>query len=92
MNEAESGVKIPGALIGRAEIGLRAAAVGDGAPANVGQNALHVFAVEAQNGRAVERHLVDEFGERRADGFDIGVVVEMFAVDIGHDREEWARA
>ena len=70
------------------QIGLRAGAVGDGAAADGGQDGLHVIVVQADDGRAVERNLVDELDEGGADGVERGVVVQVFAVDVGDDRED----
>ncbi len=51
---------------------------------------LDVFVVQAQNRRAVERHLLDEFEERCADLDDGRVMIQMFAVDVGDDGENRA--
>ena len=48
---------------------------------------LDVRLVEAEHGRAVERHLVHEGEEGRADRVEVGVVVEVLGVDGGDHRD-----
>ena len=44
---------------------------------------MHVGLVQAEDGRAVKRHFVDELDEDVLDVFERGVLVEVFAVDGG---------
>ena len=65
--------------------------VGDHALVDRGDHLLDVRLVEAQDRRAVERHLVDELRERRPDRVEVGVVVEVLGVhrgDHGDGRRE----
>ncbi len=68
---------------------MRALAVRDGAAFDLRQDLLYVLIVQAQESRAVKRDFVDELGKRFADFLDAGVMVEMLAIDVGDDRENW---
>src|ERR1035437_9431553 len=74
--------------IGGLDIGLRGGAVGDGAAADFGEQALHVGVVEADDGGAVDRHLVDELDEGGADGVERRVVIQMLAIHVGDDGDD----
>ena len=74
--------------IGGLDIGLRGGAVGDGAAADLGQQALHIGVVEADDHGAVERHLVDELDEGGADVVERRVVIQMLAIDVGDDGDD----
>ena len=80
---------MPAALVRDRQHRLRAGAVGDHAPTDAGQDPLDVLVVEAEDGCAVERDLIDELGEGGFDFIDpAGVVVEVLAVDVGDDGED----
>jgi hypothetical protein len=69
-------------------VGLGGGSIGDDAAPDVGQNALHVGVVQADDRGAVKRHLVDEFDEGGADGFDGRIVIDVFAIDVGDHRQD----
>ena len=68
------------------QVGLRAQSICNGAAIHGGEYLLDVFVVETEDRGAVERHFADEFGERAPDLAEAGIVVQMFAIDISHDR------
>ncbi len=68
-----------------------AAPVGDGAAVHGWKQLLHILVVQAQDRGAVERNFLDELEKRRANLDDGRIVVQMFAIDIGHDRENRAQ-
>ena len=76
--------------VGDLQGGLLAAPVGDDAAIHRGKKLLDVFVVQAQDGRAVERHLLDELEERGADLDDGWIVIQMFAVDVGDHGQDRA--
>ena len=78
---------VAGGACGDPQVGLRAGAVGDHAAIDARQNLLDVFVVQAQDRRAIERNRFDELDERPADLFEIRVVIQMLAVDVGDDRQ-----
>ena len=88
----DDGVEFAAALTGpdvdRADIGLRAEAVGDDAPlGQLGDHPLHDRMVDAQHGKAVERDVADKALEPCLQRGEIAVIVEMLGVDVGDDRD-----
>ena len=69
------------------EIGARLEPVGDHALLDLRNHLLDIGLVEAEHGRAVERHLVHEGEEGGADRVEVGVVVEVLGVHRRHDRD-----
>ncbi len=69
------------------EIGLVRGAVGDDRALHAGNDGLHVGLVKAEDRRAVERHAIDELDESVLNVLERGVLVEMLAVDGGHDGD-----
>ena len=71
-----------------AHIGLGGEAVGDDAPvAHARDDRLHLGMIDAQQGRAVERHVLDELDERVLDRVEAAIMIEMLGIDIGDDRD-----
>ena len=70
------------------DVGLGREAVGDEPPLELGDDALQVRVVEAEDDRAVERDLVGEADERLLDLLDVRIVVEVLGVDVGQDGDE----
>jgi len=64
--QAEDALEVRAGAIAHLHGGLRVRAIADGAALHFGQDALHVFVVQAEDGRSIERHLVDELDEGRA--------------------------
>src|ERR1700730_1008761 len=74
--------------VGDDEIGLTRSAVGDDRALHVWNNGLHVGLVNAQNRRAVKGHAIDELHEGILNIFERGILVQMLAVDGGHDSDD----
>ena len=77
-----------GAHIDAADVGLERKAVGHHAAiAYLADHRLHFGMVDAQDRRAVEGDVVDEFDEGVFHPVEIAVMVEMLGVDIGDHRD-----
>ena len=76
--------------IGDLQRGLLTAPVSDDAAIHQRKKLLDVFVVQAQDGRAVERHLLDELEERGANLDDGRIVIQMLAVDVGDHGQDRA--
>ena len=75
-----------------AHVGLRRKAVGDDPPVlHLGQQRLHLGMIEAQNAGAVERNVLDELDECRADAVEVAIMIEVFGVDVGDDADRPAQ-
>ena len=72
---------------GRAYIGVFVFAIGDHLAIDARQNRAYVFVVGADDRDAVERHARQERGERIAYRIDPVVVIEVFTIDVGDDRD-----
>ena len=70
------------------QVGLARRAIGDDRPLHVGNNGLHVRLIQAENRRAIKRHAIHELQKRALNVFQRGVLVEMFAINGGHDRHD----
>src|SRR5262249_44229532 len=73
------------------QVCLRRSAVGDDRALNVRDDGLNVGLVETKDGGAVERHTVDELGERILDVCERVILVEVLAIDgsdDGNDRSK----
>ena len=76
-----------------ANVGLRGETVGDDAAiANAGHDALHFGVIQAQEGGAVEGHVLDELDEGALDRVEIAIVIEMLGIDVGDHRERTVEA
>src|SRR5215470_7975106 len=71
----------------RDEVGARLEPVRDDPLLDARDQELDVRLIQAQHGRAVERHLVHERDERVADRVEARVVVEVLGVDRRDDRD-----
>src|SRR5690606_6527805 len=58
----------------------------DSPVAHPGDNLLHLRVIDAQDGRTIERNVLDEFHERLSHSVEAAVVVEMLRIDVGDDR------
>ena len=76
--------------VGDLQAGLLAAPVSDDAAIYQRKKLLDVFVVQAQDGRAVERHLLNELEERGANLDDGRIVIQMLAVDVRDHRQDRA--
>ena len=86
--EIEGARGCPAPKIRNFEVRLSRAAVSDGAPLDLRQDLLHVLVVQAEERGAVKRDFVHKLRKGFADFFDIRVMVEMLAIDVGHDGED----
>src|ERR1035438_271940 len=68
-----------------------AAPIRDGSAVHSRKQLLYIFVIQAQNRRAVKGNFLDKFEERGANLDDGRVVVQVFAIDIGYDRENRAQ-
>ncbi len=72
------------------EGGLLAAAVGNRTAIHQGKKLLDILVIQAQDGRPVERNLLDELEERGANLNDGRIVIQVFAVDVRNHRQDGA--
>ncbi len=70
-----------------AQVGVGRHAIRDHRLANRGQQRAHIDAVDAENSRAIERHVIDEAQKRIAHAIDISIMIEVLGIDVGNDRE-----
>ena len=71
-----------------AHVGIGADSVGDDAPVgDPGDQRLHFRVIEAHDGKAVERDVLDEAHEGVAQRVEGAVMVEMLGIDVGHHRD-----
>ncbi len=71
-----------------AHVGLGGKAIGDHpAVADPGDHRLHFGMIDAQHRRAVERHVLDEFDKGLLHRVEAAVVIEVFGIDVGDDRD-----
>ena len=61
--------------------------VGNHPPMQARDDGAYVGVIRAQDGRTVERHLVQKSDERLLQVFQAGVAVHVLAVDVGHHRD-----
>src|SRR5579884_491050 len=78
------------AVIAHAVCSLGVLAVSYGSTVNEREHLLHVLVIEAQNGSAVKRNLINELAEGEPDVLDAGVMVQMLAIDVG-DHGQYRR-
>ena len=70
------------------DVGLGGKAIGHHAAiAHLGDHRLDFGVIDAQHRAAIERHVFDEFDEGLLDRFEIAVVIEVFRIDVGDDRD-----
>jgi hypothetical protein len=79
------GVLDDGAGIG-AHLGLARQPVCDRLALDQRQQRAHLRVVHAHHARAVERYAQQELLERRGQRFEVGIVVDVFEVDVRHHR------
>src|SRR6202044_2523274 len=71
--------------------GLLAASVSNDAAIHQGKKLLNVLVVQAQDGRPVERHLLNKLEECGADLHNGRIVIQVLAIDVrnhGQDRAQ----
>src|SRR3546814_7241653 len=74
--------------IGAANVGLRRKAIGDDAAiADARDDRLHLGMVEAEHRGAIEGHILDKLDEGVLDCVEAAIMVEMFGIDVGDDRD-----
>ena len=88
VTQAESAGKWTARNVGSLDIGLSRRSVSDGAPADLRKHPCTLRIVQADNHRSVKWHLVDELEKGGADGVQIGVVIQVFAVHVGDHRDD----
>ena len=70
-----------------ANVGLRRKTISnDPAVADLGQNRLHFGMVETHDRRAVKWHVFDEFDKGIFDRVKVAIMVKMFRIDVGDNR------
>ena len=71
-----------------AHVGLGGEAIGHDPPvAQARDDRLDLGMVDAEQGRAVERHILDEFDEGVLHLVERAIMVEMLGIDVGDDRD-----
>ena len=76
-----------------ANVGLRRKTICDNpAIADLGQNRLNLWMVEAHDCRAIKRHIFDKFDKGPFDGIKIAIMVEMLWIDVGDNRQRAIKA
>ena len=76
-----------------ANVGLRRKTISDNpAIADIGQNRLNLWMVEAHDCRAIKRHVLDKFDKGPFDGIEITIMVKMLWIDVGDNRQRPIKA
>src|SRR5207248_10599003 len=70
------------------QVGLAGGAVSDDGSLDAGDDGLDGGLVDTENRRAVKRHAIHELNEGVLNIFERSVLMEMFAVDGGHDGDD----
>ena len=79
--------------VDRMDVGVGAQPVGDDAAiGDARDQGLHLGMVEAQDGEAVERNVLDEAHEGVAQRVEGAVMIEMLGIDVGHHRDGGGQA
>ena len=72
----------------KARVGLRILAIGqDAAVLDAPDQLLHRRMIEAHDGEAVKRQVLDQGEKRVLDGVEGLEMVEVLGIDVGHDRD-----
>src|SRR6266853_6578977 len=69
------------------QIGLARSSVGYDGTLHAGNDGLHVRLIDTQDRRAVKWHAIHKLDEGVLNVFERGVLVQMFAINRGHDRD-----
>src|SRR5215475_13681539 len=73
--------------VGGPNLGVRPHPVSDHAPRDLRNDQLNVRVVQTYDHRAIERDLVDELREARANLFDPRIEIEVFEIDVRDDGD-----
>src|SRR5690349_14347578 len=73
------------------QVGLARGAIRDDWPLHAGNDGLYVGLIQAKNRGTIKRNAIDELHECILNIFQRGILIQMLAVDRGHNRHHWSQ-